>query len=88
MKKEEKEEKKNINVEKKSNIIDKLKERIRNKDKESFNLNEVIIIMLFSFCIGIVLCFSLFSILVGKNYFKVIHDLDKVIDTYYAIVDN
>ncbi len=93
MKKEEKEEKKknikkNINVEKKSNIIDKLKERIRNKDKESFNLKEVIIIMLFSFCIGIVLCFSLFSILVGKNYFKVIHDLDKVIDTYYAIVDN
>ncbi len=93
MKKEEKEEKKknikkNINVEEKSNIIDKLKERIRNKDKESFNLKEVIIIMLFSFCIGIVLCFSLFSILVGKNYFKVIHDLDKVIDTYYAIVDN
>lgn len=89
MKKEEKEEKKkNINVEKKSNIIDKLKERIRNKDKESFNLKEVIIIMLFSLCIGIVLCFSLFSILVGKNYFKVIHDLDKVIDTYYAIVDN
>jgi len=90
MKKKEKEKtiKKDIDIEKKDNIIDKLKNRIKNKDKESFNLKEVIIIMLFSLCIGIVLCFSLFSILAGKNYFRVVHDLDKVIDTYYAIVDN
>ncbi len=95
MKKKETEEKKknikkDINIEKKDNIIDKLKKKIKVKDKEKniFNLKEVIIIMIFSLCIGIVLCFSLFSILAGKNYFKVIHDLDKVIDTYYAIVDN
>ncbi len=94
MKKKEKQEekKKNIkkesNIEKKDNIINKLKNRIKNKEKENFNLKEVIIIMLFSLCIGIVLCFSFISILAGKSYFKVIHDLDKVIDTYYAIVDN
>lgn len=73
---------------KKDNILDRFKSRIRNRDKENFNLKEVIVIMLFSLCIGIVLCYSFVSILTGKNYFRVIHDLDKVIDTYYAVVDN
>lgn len=77
--------KKNIN---KENFIIKIKNKIKDKDKNNFNLKEVIIIMLFSLCIGIVICFSFVSILAGKNYFKIIHDLDKVIDTYYAVVDN
>ena len=95
MKKKEKEEKKKVikketTIEKKDNIIDKIKKKIKVKDKEKdiFNLKEVIIIMLFSLGIGIVLCFSFVSILAGKSYFRVIHDLDKVIDTYYAVVDN
>jgi len=93
MKKKEKEEKKKVikketTIEKKDNIIDKLKNKVKNRDKDNFNLKEVIIIMLFSLCIGFVICFSLVSILAGKNYFRVIHDLDKVVDTYYAVVDN
>ena len=28
------------------------------------------------------------SLFAGKNYISVIKDLDKIIDTYYAIVDN
>lgn len=75
-------------INKKDNMINKLKDRIKNRDKDNFNLKEVIIIMLFSLCIGIVICFSLFSIIAGKNYFKVIKDLGKVIDTYYAVADN
>lgn len=88
--KKEKEEKitKKVNKKKKQNIFDKLKKEVKNKSKESFNLKEIIVIMLFSLCIGFIMCFSLVSILAGKNYFKVIHDLDKVVDTYYAIVDN
>ena len=72
----------------KENITNILKSIIKGREKENFNLKEVIIIMLFSLCIGIVLCFSFVSILAGKNFFRVIHDLDKVIDTYYAVVDN
>ena len=87
MRKKEKEEEKKKNI-KKDKIIDKLKYRIKNREKDNFNLKEVIIIMLFSLCIGIVICFSLVNIIAGKNYFRVIHDLDKVIDTYYAVVDN
>lgn len=88
--KKEKEEKitKKVNKKKKQNIFNKLKKEVKNKSKESFNLKEIIVIMLFSLCIGFIMCFSLVSILAGKNYFKVIHDLDKVVDTYYAIVDN
>ena len=94
MKKKEKEEekkkniKKDIKIEKKDNIINRLKNKVKKKDKDNFNLKEVIIVMLFSLCIGFVLCFSLVSLLSGKNYFRVLHDLDKVMDTYYAIVDN
>lgn len=88
--KQEKEKKitKKVNKKKKQNIFNKLKKGIKNNSKESFNLKEIIVIMLFSLCIGFIMCFSLVSILAGKNYFKVIHDLDKVVDTYYAIVDN
>ena len=44
--------------------------------------------MIFSIGIGFLMCFGIISIFTGKNYFKVTRDLDKVIDTYYAIVDN
>lgn len=75
-------------INRKDDMINKLKDRVKNRDKDNFNLKEVIIIMLFSLCIGIVICFSLFSIIAGKNYFKVIKDLGKVIDAYYAVADN
>ena len=83
-----KQKNKKVNEGKKECIFNRLKNKLKDKTKENFNLKEVIVIMLFSLCIGFIICFSLVSILAGKNYFKVIHDLDKVVDAYYAIVDN
>ena len=34
------------------------------------------------------MCFGCISIITGKNYLEVTKDLKKVVDTYYAIVDN
>lgn len=68
-------------------VIDKIK-LLKNKDKDLYNSKEVIIVMIFSIGIGFLMCFGIISIFTGKNYFKVTRDLDKVIDTYYAIVDN
>lgn len=59
-----------------------------NKEKELYNAKEVITIMLFSLGIGFIMCFGCMSLFIGKNYFSVVKDLDKVVDTYYAIVDN
>ena len=44
--------------------------------------------MIFSIGIGILMCFGGISIITGKNYLAVTKDLKKVVDTYYAIVDN
>lgn len=44
--------------------------------------------MLFSLGIGFIMCFGCMSLLIGKNYISVVRDLDKIVDTYYAIVDN
>ena len=68
-------------------VIDKIK-LSKNKEKDLYNVKEVIIVMIFSVGIGFLMCFGIISIFTGKNYFKVTRDLDKVIDTYYAIVDN
>lgn len=68
-------------------VIDKIK-LSKNKEKDLYNVKEVIIVMIFSVGIGFLICFGIISIFTGKNYFKVTRDLDKVIDTYYAIVDN
>lgn len=72
---------------KKKNIFNKLKVS-KNKNKDLYNVKEVIIVMVFSIGIGFLMCFGIISIFTGKNYFRVTRDLDKVIDTYYAIVDN
>ena len=68
-------------------VIDKIK-LSKNKEKDLYNVKEVIIVMIFSVGIGFLMCFGIISIFTGKNYFKVTRDLDKVIDTYYVIVDN
>ena len=86
MKDKKEKNKKVVHKGKKNNIFNKIKTKNRNKEK--FNLKEVIIVMLFSLCTGMIICFSLVSILAGKNYFRIINDLDKVIDTYYAVIDN
>lgn len=70
---------------KKCKFLDKFK---ISKNKDLYNVKEVIIVMIFSIGIGFLMCFGIISIFTGKNYFKVTRDLDKVIDTYYAIVDN
>ena len=70
--------------------ISKDKDSVNVKDKENdlYTSREVVIVMLFSIGIGILLCFGLISLFTGKNYLAVTRDLKKVVDTYYAIVDN
>lgn len=75
------------NSKKNNGIVNKIK-LSKNKDKDLYNAKEVIIVMIFSIGIGFLMCFGIISIFTGKNYFKVTKDLSKVIDTYYAIVDN
>ena len=86
-KKEVTNKKKKNNKNKKCKFLDKFKIP-KNKNKDLYNVKEVIIVMIFSIGIGFLMCFGIISIFTGKNYFKVTRDLDKVIDTYYAIVDN
>ena len=69
------------------------KKQIKNKEtnekeKELYTSKEVITVMIFSIGIGVLLCFGLISLFTGKNYLAVTRDLKKVVDTYYAIVDN
>lgn len=60
----------------------------KTKEKELYTSKEVIIVMIFSIGIGILMCFGGISIITGKNYLAVTKDLKKVVDMYYAIVDN
>jgi len=66
----------------------KLKKKINSKNKNVFSVREVTIVMLFSLGIGFLMCFGALSLFTGKSYLTVAKDLDKVVDTYYAIVDN
>lgn len=68
-------------------IINKLK-KINNKNNDTFSTKEVVVVMLFSLGIGFLMCIGCINLFTGKNYLKVSKDLDKVVDTYYAIVDN
>ncbi len=78
----------------KNKTFSKIKKKIKNfifvssDKKETFNTKEVVVIMIFSLGIGFIMCFGAMSLFTGKNYFSVVKDLDKVVDTYYAIVDN
>lgn len=91
-------ERKNVNVKndipdntknpkKKNSLISKINQS-KNKNKDLYNVKEVVIVMIFSIGIGFLMCFGIISIFTGKNYFRVTRDLEKIIDTYYAIVDN
>ena len=60
----------------------------KNKERELYTSKEVIIVMIFSIGIGILMCVGGISIITGKNYLAVTKDLKKIVDTYYAIVDN
>ncbi len=74
----------------KEKIKDKLKniKMFKNNKHDMFTTKEVVIVMLFSLGIGFLMCFGSVSLLTGNNYIAVLKDLDKVVDTYYAIVDN
>lgn len=81
--------KKNVRKKKtnKKNIIEIIKNKLV-KNKEMYTVKEVVCVMIFSLVIGFAMCFGFMSLFAGKNYFRVVNDLDKVVDTYYAIVDN
>lgn len=74
----------------KVNIKDKIKNIsfFKVKKSDTYTTREVVIIMLFSLGIGFLMCFGCINLFTGKNYLTVSRDLDKVVDTYYAIVDN
>lgn len=84
--KETKQKKKKLDKEKETNKTKEEKEN--HKNKELYTSREVITVMFFSIGLGFLMCFGCVSLITGKNYLKVTHDLDKVVDTYYAIVDN
>lgn len=76
-----------------NNIIEVIEHKFKNifnikNKKNTYNGRQIFIIMLFSSIVGFFLCFGIINLVVGKSYFKVMRDLDKVIDTYYTIVDN
>lgn len=85
-----KENKKDNLKEKKDTKKKALKENKKkdNKEKEKYSAKEVIIVMLFSIGIGFLMCLGCINLITGKNYLRVTKDLSKVVDTYYAIVDN
>ena len=91
-KEKEKNKKKDIKETKKDNVkVDKKKKTVdkeEKKEKESYSSKELITVMLFSLGIGFLMCFGCISLITGKNYIRVNKDLSKVVDTYYAIVDN
>lgn len=66
----------------------KLKKKFNSKNRNVFCVREVVIVMLFSLGLGFLMCFGTLSLFIGKSYLTVAKDLDKVVDTYYAIVDN
>lgn len=75
----------NIKKEKKESSKKEIKE---NKEKDKYSVKELITVMLFSIGIGFLMCLGCINLITGKNYLRVTKDLSKVVDTYYAIVDN
>ncbi len=75
----------NIKKEKKESSKKEIKEI---KEKDTYSVKEVITVMLFSIGIGFLMCLGCINLITGKNYLRVTKDLSKVVDTYYAIVDN
>ena len=66
----------------------KLKKKFNSKNRNVFCVREVVIVMIFSLGLGFLMCFGCISLFTGKSYLAITRDLDKVVDTYYAIVDN
>lgn len=76
-------------VKKKNNFIDKINKMFKKKkNKDLYTVKEVIIVMSFSLGLGFFICFGCMSLFTGRSYLSVVRDLDKVVDTYYAIIDN
>lgn len=78
----------NIKKEKKESSKKEIKEIKEIKEKDTYSVKEVITVMLFSIGIGFLMCLGCINLITGKNYLRVTKDLSKVVDTYYAIVDN
>lgn len=74
--------------------IKKIKESILKKislkkKENNYSFKDVMIIMIFSLGLGFITCLSFVKIFNnGRNYFALSNDLEKLVDTYYAIKDN
>lgn len=82
MKDKESKIKKAIKKVKKSKIF-------KEEDKNSYSFKEMIFVMVFSLILGFFACFSIYKVFnSGKDYIVLSKDLSKLVDTYYALVDN
>lgn len=71
-------------------IKESILKKISLKKKENnYSFKDVMIIMIFSLGLGFITCLSFVKIFNnGRNYFALSNDLEKLVDTYYAIKDN
>lgn len=60
-----------------------------NTENETYSFKETIVAMVFALVLGFFSCFTMIKIFNGgKDYMALSNDLEKLVDTYYAIVDN
>ena len=82
---------KNQSSKKRTNITEKIKKKITFKEEKenNYSFKDVMIIMLFSLGLGFITCLSFVKIFSnGRDYIALSKDLEKLVDTYYAIKDN
>ncbi len=82
---------KNQKSKKRTNITEKIKKKITFKEEKenNYSFKDVMIIMFFSLGLGFITCLSFVKIFSnGRDYIALSKDLEKLVDTYYAIKDN
>ena len=89
MEKNKKEKNNKIKNEKTKLKDNKIKLLDKDDDKTTYSFKEMIFVMIFSLIIGFFACFSIYKIFnSGKDYIALSKDLSKLVDTYYALIDN
>ena len=92
--KEKKKNKKEKKTKDKTKKFSKIKEKLKKinifakEDDNNYTFKEVVIITIFSLGLGFFTCFSFVKIFNNGRSVFFSDDLDKIADTYYAIVDN
>ena len=72
-------------------IFQKLKniKLFKKEEKTTYSFKEMLFLMIFSIILGFITCFAFYKILNnGKDYRILKKDLQKLVDTYYALTEN